>query len=443
MESKQILTNTEFYKDLHILCNQEVSPIKIELDSDLSKMDPKYRHHFFKGEKLFAEEDETIEYKNYKMPLDLRYDSTPNDKHTQELIDQLKKQICGFLNKKGGRIYIGINDEKIVIGVQLSHKDRDKTRNDLTNLTSDFYPKCRTEKIKIIYIPVKDRLTNKFIKNLFVIKIIILQGEVDRLYSTTSKGYKSFMRLQGQSVELSSEEIERNLIARKNGEKLIKKIAHDEFDDTEIAIPVISEHEEEIKFKCRKDLNMLISSKSNDNLHKEFINYISRRHSVNIQGREVINLLDEEHNEQLPSSHRSIIISSSNVINAQDEEKSENISLKIDNLMNYNKEYTYKDKKIKINRNRSPCTIKNLFNHRVKVTICNLNEEVTKDDIINLLKDYPFDSSVPISLKRINGFQLVYAVVYFNNPIDAIIAKQSLDGSELKNCKIEVKILSD
>ena len=43
-----------------------------------------------------------IEYKNYSFPF--------NVKHKE----QFKKQICAFLNSKGGRIFIGITDDKVV-----------------------------------------------------------------------------------------------------------------------------------------------------------------------------------------------------------------------------------------------------------------------------------------------------------------------------------------
>ena len=58
------------------------------------------RTSFYLNEKIKENRSETIEFKNYFLPLTNREDVKEN----------LKRQICGFLNTKGGRLYIGIND---------------------------------------------------------------------------------------------------------------------------------------------------------------------------------------------------------------------------------------------------------------------------------------------------------------------------------------------
>ena len=108
----------------------------------------------------------------------------------QEKIDELKRQYCGFLNSKGGRIYIGITDNCIVKGLFLDYKARDIIKNDLINLTYDFCPKCRLDKISIYYIPVNSLINNKNIEGLCVIKIIIIKWILYNLYSISNKsGY--------------------------------------------------------------------------------------------------------------------------------------------------------------------------------------------------------------------------------------------------------------
>ena len=54
----------------------------------------------------------------------------------------------------------------------------------------------------------------KFINNLYVVKIIVLKGESNILYSMTNKGFNSAIRLQGQCANLSAEEIYKEIIRR-------------------------------------------------------------------------------------------------------------------------------------------------------------------------------------------------------------------------------------
>jgi predicted HTH transcriptional regulator len=64
------------------------------------------------GENLGKDEDLTNEYKNYHHLDKLN----KNDK----AFPILQKTICSFLNTKGGRIYIGIDDNFEVIGYNIS-----------------------------------------------------------------------------------------------------------------------------------------------------------------------------------------------------------------------------------------------------------------------------------------------------------------------------------
>ena len=181
--------------------NNNQSNIIIDINK-LREIPLKNRTFFYKNESLIEGENEFTEFKNYLFPLNERQ------------VDELKRQFCGFLNNKGGRLYLGINDSKIVIGVNLNYKKRDALRNILVNTTYDFYPKCRLDKLKVYYIPIKNYNGNIFINNLYVIKIIIYPGEPNILYSMTNKGYTSSLRLQGQCANLSAEEIYKEIVRR-------------------------------------------------------------------------------------------------------------------------------------------------------------------------------------------------------------------------------------
>ena len=190
----------------------------------LKEIPLKNRTSFYKDELLAEGEDGYTEFKNFNFPL--------NEKQGEEL----KRQFCGFLNSNGGRLYLGINDQKIVKGVVLNYKRCDALRNLLVNYTYDFYPKCRLDKIKVYFIPIKNIQDNKFINNLFVVKIIVLQGEPYILYSMTNKGFNSSIRLQGQCANLTAEEIYKEIIKRGALQKNYEAINHNmnnEFKDPE------------------------------------------------------------------------------------------------------------------------------------------------------------------------------------------------------------------
>ena len=212
----------------------------------------KNRTSFYKDEQLSQGEDEFTEFKNYYLPL------------TEEKGNELKRQFCAFLNNKGGRLYLGINDQKIVKGVILDYKMRDELRNLLVNFTYDFYPKCRLDKIKVYFIPVKNMKDNKFINELFVVKIIILQGDPFILYSMTNKGFNSSIRLQGQCANLTAEEITNEIIRRgklADSNKIENlNLINNQFNDPE---PEIN-YENELDNKESSN-----SSEENINHHKE------------------------------------------------------------------------------------------------------------------------------------------------------------------------------
>ena len=205
-----ISNNSNFFNNFNINHPKINNSLNTEELNELKKIPLKDREFFYRDEELNEGENEYIEFKNYSYPF------------SQEKIDEIKRQYCGFLNSQGGRIYIGINDLRIVKGIQLDYKTRDTIRNELINYTYDFYPKCRIDKINVYFIPIKSIQTKKSINNLYVIQIIIFPGEPYNLYSLTNKGgYIAALRLPGQCINLTAEEIHSEIIKR--GELLREK----------------------------------------------------------------------------------------------------------------------------------------------------------------------------------------------------------------------------
>ena len=182
------------YKN-NVIVNEEINKVK--------NIPLKDREFLYKDEELIDEENEYTEYKHYSYPF------------SQEKVDEIKRQYCGFLNNHGGRIYLGINDLRIVKGIRLEPKENEIIKNELLNYTNDFYPPCSIDKINLYFIPVRHPKTNKVLHNLYVLKIIVMPGEPYNLYSIHNKGgYISTLRLPGQCINLTAEEIYSELMKR-------------------------------------------------------------------------------------------------------------------------------------------------------------------------------------------------------------------------------------
>ena len=68
---------------------------------------------------------------------------------------ELKRQFCAFLNSNGGRIYIGINDNKMINGVSINNKIS-YYESKIIKLVYDFRPKIEPKDyFKIYAIPIK------------------------------------------------------------------------------------------------------------------------------------------------------------------------------------------------------------------------------------------------------------------------------------------------
>ena len=208
----------------------------------------KERTYFYKNEELAYGEDELTEFKNYIFPL------------IKDQEKELKRQYIGFLNSHGGRIYIGIDDRKIVKGVVLTYKNCDSLRNRLVGYSNDFFPKCRLDKIKVFFIPIRNTFINKFINNLYVVKIIVLPGDPYSLYSITSKlGFISAIRRQSQVLNLTAEEITKEIINRYEMRKN---------ENNQIKVPELS-----IGFNDPEPEQNLQNHMERDNTNKDFKDY--------------------------------------------------------------------------------------------------------------------------------------------------------------------------
>ena len=179
----------------------------IEDIKGLRKKHLKDRTYFYKDEIIKEDEDEYIEYKNYKFPL-------------YEKERELERQFCAFLNTNGGRIYLGIDDSKTVKGV-LANQKLIYYESKILDLVRKFRPMIEPKDyFKFYAIPIKNRNNGKIINNLFIFKIVIKRGDPTELYYVFDKGLNIATRQAGQCPNLKASEIYEKIIERKNMKKL-------------------------------------------------------------------------------------------------------------------------------------------------------------------------------------------------------------------------------
>ena len=235
----------------------------IEEIKELRKLPLKERIYFYKEEQLIQDEDEYTEFKNYYFPLG----------KTQK--DELKRQFCSFINSNGGRLYIGINDLRVIKGVVTNEKVT-RYEEKIKDLIRGFSPPIDgNEFIKFYAIPIKNNQNGKIIDNLFVFKIIIKKGDPYKLYSISSKEFISSIRIQGQSVNLTAEEIHKEIIERKKKKIELKdnNKLEEEFDMSDpapfISQKIINNEEMKAKSKIIKNNNITIKCENNKKDIKE------------------------------------------------------------------------------------------------------------------------------------------------------------------------------
>ena len=181
------------------------------------------RTYFVENEILTPDEDECIEYKDYRYPFN------------EEITKTLAKSICSFLNHKGGRIYIGVEDtQKMVSGLTLTSKDRDRLKLEIIHrMLNDFFPNISHEDfVKVEFVPVHYNYElEKAIPGRVVVKIIVKQGDSDQLYSVTQKALKCFVRRDGFCKYLEASQILSVLKKKWKNEGGVDRVNPREFND--------------------------------------------------------------------------------------------------------------------------------------------------------------------------------------------------------------------
>lgn len=132
--------------------------------------------------------------------------------YNQMFMDYLEKYITGFLNGRGGDLYIGIDDNGIIKGT-LVEEDRRK-QQDTIRIAIDYVcrekisPQVEPEFITISFINLYDPMFDGFMlsKKKMVIKISVKPSGKRILYATTKDDIR-YIRQSGSTVRMTNEMI--------------------------------------------------------------------------------------------------------------------------------------------------------------------------------------------------------------------------------------------
>lgn len=144
------------------------------LKEEIKSLDPSFENFLYENyteDKSLHNQEYYIKESEYAMKNDLQshfldsenffFDPFPNN--TQQMI-------CGFLNAKGGRIYIGLRNNRIE-GITLSKKNQDIVRLQIDENVRGFSPLVQAEEFRTYFYPVLGK-KREFIDRV-VIKIVI------------------------------------------------------------------------------------------------------------------------------------------------------------------------------------------------------------------------------------------------------------------------------
>lgn len=137
--------------------------------------------------------------------MNMQMKESPTVEFKRELTDAVKREIIAFANTQGGELYIGIEDDGTVIGLNNAHKT-------LEAVSSMLHDSIKPD------ILVHTHLSVETLEGKKVVKIVVSLG-TRRPYHLKSKGMKSsgvFIRY-GTSVTNASEENIRQMIMESDG----------------------------------------------------------------------------------------------------------------------------------------------------------------------------------------------------------------------------------
>ena len=148
---------------------------------------------FIKGESIELEETRHYEFK------EIRSENAP-----RAIKNTADEYVVAFLNSEGGRIFWGVRDtDRVVTGVSLDSKERDRLRREVTSKLREIQPSVDPTQYRVLLHPVHEQGVQ--VEDLYVVEVVVPRTHSSMPYSTG--GGHVFVRLDGVNRRLSIPEV--------------------------------------------------------------------------------------------------------------------------------------------------------------------------------------------------------------------------------------------
>ena len=161
---------------------------------------------YYLNDKLKIFEDEQHEFKLL---------SIKDEDSIDSFLRIISKYICAYLNSNSGCIYIGINDDGIVKGLEISYDYLSIVIKELNVLISLFYPLALKESlIGFKFFDIFEKETDKKIEGNYILEIFTKKGSPIEVYTTPykdsgSKDYECFIKLNGTTHKIVGNQLQK------------------------------------------------------------------------------------------------------------------------------------------------------------------------------------------------------------------------------------------
>ena len=166
---------------------------------DVSQQIVRHNLVFILGKRLPIEESRHFEFKEVR-----------GNNPSRAIQDVTEQYAVAFLNSEGGRIYWGVDDDRTVVGVQLTHRDRDDIRRVVTERLNGITPSVAPTKFQIEFHQVQGDGADR---DLFVVEVVVPRGDSSTLYWTNKT--EAYVRTDAGKKKLSGPEIQEEVLRRR------------------------------------------------------------------------------------------------------------------------------------------------------------------------------------------------------------------------------------